>query len=93
MAKNRINPETLLNLKASRHDLELCFLNFNIWNNKLKINIKINKEKILIPIKFLNKNMSVDKVIKYEKDTKVFIFFLNLIEVDFNPIISSSDIS
>ena len=38
MAKNRINPETLLNLKASIHDFELPFLNFNIWNNKLKIN-------------------------------------------------------
>ena len=75
MAKNRINPETLLNLKASRHDLELCFLNFNIWNNKLKINIKINKEKILIPRKFLNKNMRVWTKLLSMKKTQKFLYF------------------
>ena len=51
--------------------------------------IKFKKD----PYTFLKREISIIDAIKYTKLTKILIFFLNFIDVDFIPIISSSTIS
>ncbi len=93
MLKNKINPEILLNLKACKQSFALSLLNLKIWYAKVKQNDINKNEKIFKPIMFLNKYINIKQVNKYDDPTNSFIFFLNLIDVDLTPIISSSFIS
>ena len=93
MLTKRRNPVRLLSLNIFKHDFGFFTLNFLIWYNKLIEKKRNNTEKMFKPKLSINKNNKIKIDTRYETATKNLIFFLNLIAVDFKPIISSSDIS